>query len=151
MGYGTGFDARGTFLFPDGSFAQNVIIFGVDMSSSEGLTQELDDTTLTAEKNYSINFTKSNAIFCLSLHYNGENSYLFVNGTEIHNFKAKEYEIKDNQTEICLGIISTDFSVNNMKKTVLYGNIRDFSADFTPITVNNILDIHKYLMKKNDI
>ena len=64
LGYGTGFDARGTFLFPDGSFTQNGIIFGVDMISSvyannktkdilvlgEGLTQELDDTKLTAEK-----------------------------------------------------------------------------------------------------
>ena len=106
-GYGIGFDARGTFLFPDGSFAQNVIVFGADMSSSvhannktkdilifcEGLTQGLDDATLTAEKNYFINFTKSNTKFCLSLHYNEANSYLFVNVTEIRKFKAKDYGI----------------------------------------------------------
>ena len=84
LGYGIGFDARGNFLFPDGSFAQIVIIFGVDMSSpvhannktkdilvlGEGVAQGLDDTTRTAEKKYSINFTKSNASFCLTLHYN---------------------------------------------------------------------------------
>ena len=83
LGYDTGFDSRETFLFPDGSFAQNVIIFGADMSSSvhidnktkdilvlgEGPTQGLDGTTLTTEKIYSIIFTRSNKRFCLSLHY----------------------------------------------------------------------------------
>ena len=100
---------------------------------------------------YSINFTKSKTGFCLTLLYNGDNSYLFVNGIEIYKFKAKEYEIKDGQTEICLGNISRDFSVDNMKKTGLYGNVRDFSIDFTSIAVNDILCIHKYLMKKNGI
>ena len=56
---------------------------------SERFTQGLDDTTLYAEKMYSINFSKTNTKFCLSLHYNGTNSYLFVNGTEIYKFKAK--------------------------------------------------------------
>ena len=76
------------------------------------------------QKKYLIDFTKSNARFCLSLHYNGSKKFLFVNGTEIRKFKAKRYERKDGQTEICLGNISTDF---NMKKTGLYGNVRDFS------------------------
>ena len=49
----------------------------------EGPTQRLDDTRLTAEKKYSINFTEHNKKFCLRLHYNGANCYLFVNGTEI--------------------------------------------------------------------
>ena len=52
----------------------------------ESPAHRLDDTTLTAEKKYSINFTKSNKKFCLSLHYNGADSYLFVNGTEIIKF-----------------------------------------------------------------
>ena len=56
-------------------------------------TQGLDEDSLTSEKMYSINFTKINKKFCLSLHYNRENSYLFVNGTEIHRFKAKDSEI----------------------------------------------------------
>ena len=85
------------------------------------------------------------------MHYNKESNYLFVNGTEIYKFKAKEYETKDGHTEICLGNISTNFSANNMKKTRLYGNVRDFNVDFISITVNDILDIHKYLMEKNSI
>ena len=55
-------------------------------------SQGLDGTTLVAEKKYSINFTENNKNFCLSLHYNGENSHLFVNGTEILEFKAKDSE-----------------------------------------------------------
>ena len=100
LGYGIGFDSRGAFLFPNSSVAQNIIIFGDDISSNnktkdvlalgEGHTEGLDDTTVTAEKKYSINFDKGNARFCLSLRYNRENSYLFVNGKEIHKFKSKE-------------------------------------------------------------
>ena len=164
-GYGIGFDSKETFLFPDGSFGQNVIIFGADMSSSvhannkvnnnlvlgKDFIQGINGTTVYAEKTYSINFTKSKTRFCLSLDYNGDNSYLFVNDTEIYKFKPKNYEIKDGQTEICLGNISRDFSVDNMKKTELYGNVPDFSIDFNSIAVNDILVIHKYLMKKNGI
>ena len=71
-----------------------------DNKEKEGLTHRLDGITLTAEEKYSINFTKSNTRFCLSLHHNKENSYLFVNGTEIYKFKGKEHEIKDGKTEI---------------------------------------------------
>ena len=63
---------------------------------------------------YSINFTKGNAKCCLSFHYDGANSYLFVNGTEIHKFKAKDSEIVP--TNLCLGNVSKDFSASNMKK-----------------------------------
>ena len=101
-GYGIGYDRKGRFSVVNG-FGENCKIFGVDMSSSayvhnkkkniiilgEGPTQGLDGTTLTAEKMYSINFTENNEKFCLSLHYNGANSYLFVNGTEIIKFKQK--------------------------------------------------------------
>ena len=69
---------------------------------------------LSAEKMYSINFTVTGNKFCLSLHYNGANSYLFVNGTEIYKFKAKDSEIV--ATPLCLGNISKDWSVDNMKK-----------------------------------
>ena len=58
----------------------------------EGITQELDDTTLTAEKKNSINFTENSKKLCLSLHYNEANSYFFVSGKEIIKFKAKEYQ-----------------------------------------------------------
>ena len=65
----------------------------------KGPTQGLEHT-LTAEKMYSINFTVTKNKFCLSLHYNGANNYLFVNGTEIYKFKAKDSEIV--ATPLCL-------------------------------------------------
>ena len=94
------------------------IIFGADMNSSPhidnkgkdililgtGPTQGLGEHSLTAEKMYSINFTKEYTKFCLSLHYNGANSYLFVNGTEIIKFKAKDSNIV--ARPLCLGNIS---------------------------------------------
>ena len=58
---------------------------------------------LSAEKLYSINFTENNKNFCLSLHYNRENSYLFVNGTQIIKFKSKDPEILPHL--LCLGNI----------------------------------------------
>ena len=87
--------------------------------------------------------------FCLSLHYNGANSYLFVNGTDTHKFKAKDSEIV--APPLCLGNISKDFSVDNMKKTGLNGYVDDFSVDYDAIAVDDILQIHKDLMEKNNI
>ena len=99
---------------------------------------------------YSINFTENNKKFCLSLHYNEANSYLFVNGTEIHKFKAKDSETV--ATPLCQGNISKDFSVDNMKKkTELNGHVYDFSVVYDAIAVDDIIDMHKYLMEKNDI
>ena len=96
------------------------------MISAEGTTQGLYDTTLTAET-YSMNFTENNKKICLSLHYNGTNSYLFVNGTEIIKFKAEGPEIV--ATPLCLGNISKDFSIDIMKKTRLNGYVYDLSVD----------------------
>ena len=70
----------------------------------QGPIQGLHGTTLTAEKLYSINFTKNNKKFCLSLHYNSDNRYLFVNGKEIINFKSNDSEIV--AKHVCLGNIS---------------------------------------------
>ena len=105
-GYGIGFDRHGSFSFPGIGLGRNVIVFGADMSSltkidnrkkyililAKSPTEGLEHT-LSAEKNYSINFTEQNKKFCLSLRYNGANSYLFVDGKEIHKFKAKDSEI----------------------------------------------------------
>ena len=113
-----------------------------------GPTQGLE-SSLTAEKMYSINFTVTKKNFCLSLHYNGGNSYLFVNGTEIIKFKAKDSEIV--ASPLCLGNISKDWSTDNMKKTGFTGYVYDFSAEYNAVTVDDIKDIHKYLMKKSDI
>ena len=84
--------------------------------------------------------------FCLSLHYNGANSYLFVDGTEIIKFKTKDSEIIP--YSLCLGNISKDWTNDNMKKTGFNGYIYDFSTDYNVINKSDILDIHKYLMKK---
>ena len=115
----------------------------------EGSTQGLDGATLTAEKNYSINFRENNKKFCLSLHYDGANSYLFVNGTEIIKFKAKDSETA--AAPLCIGKISKYISVDNKKKTGLNGYVFHFSIEYNVIAVGDKLDIHKHLMKTNDI
>ena len=98
---------------------------------------------------YSINFTKNNTNFCLSLHYNRANSFLFVNCTRIIKFKAKFSEILS--YSLCLENISKDWSQANIKKNRFNGYIYNFSTDYNAITVDDILDIDKYLMKKNEI
>ena len=98
---------------------------------------------------YSISFTEHNKKFCLSLPYNGANSYLFVNGKEIIKFNAKVFEIV--ATSLCLGNISKDCSVDNMKKTGLNGYVYDFSVDYRTVFAVLISNIHKSLMIKNDI
>ena len=95
---------------------------------------------------YSIIFTERNLKFCLSLHYNGANSYLFVNGKEIVKFKAKHSKIIP--YSLCLGNISKDWANDNMKKKGFNGYIYDFSTDYKVIATSNILDINKYLIKK---
>ena len=159
--YGIRFDRKGFFSLGN-EIGRNVTVFGVDMSSSSHIDNKKKDTlilgkrptqglehTLTAEKLYSINFMKHNTKFCLSWHYNGANIYLFVNGTEIIKFKAKDSEIV--ASPLCLGKISKGLSLDNMKKTRLNEYVYDFSVDYNAIAVANILDIHKYLMKKNGI
>ena len=83
------------------------------------------------------------------MHYNGGNSYLFVNGREIYKLKAKDSEIS--ATPSCLGNISKDWTVDNMKKTGLNGYVHDFSVDYDAIAVDGILYIRQYLMKKNNM
>ena len=85
---------------------------------------------------YSFGFTENNKNVCLILHYNGANSYLFVNVTEIIKFKVRNSEIVTNP--LCLGNISKR----------LNGYVYDFSADYNDTAVDHILDIHNYLIKK---
>ena len=101
---------------------------------------------------YSPNFSAENKIFCLSLHYNGDDSYLFDNGKEVTKFKANlNSEIKANQ--LTLGSISTsaNLSSSDIEDSQLYGNVYDFSVDYSTISNDKILDIQAYLMKKNGI
>ena len=98
---------------------RDILILGKDP------TQGVDDTTFTAEAQYSVNFSRSNRKNCLSMHYNGNNSFLYVNAIKIYRFKAKDSKIK--QYPLCLGNISGDSSANNMDRTGLNGCVYDFS------------------------
>ena len=99
---------------------------------------------------YSINFKEKNKKFCLTLYYNGANSYLFVNGKEIIKFKAKDSEIV--ASPLCLGNISKDWSADNMKKTGLNGYVYEFNVDYRDIGRDYITkttsSIHSYFMPK---
>ena len=162
-GYRLGYGSTGRFTYPQGGMAGNIIIFGVVSSNSanatnktqnilmlgHGLTQKVNNTTIYAEKMYSPNFSAENKTFCLSLHYNDDDSYLFVIGKEVTKFKAKESEIKANQ--LALGTISTsaNLSSSDIEDSKLYGNVYDFSVDYNAISNDKIHDIHAYLMRKN--
>ena len=111
--------------------------------------QGIHGTTIYAEKMYSINLTVTNKNFCLSLHYNGDSSYLFVNGKKIVNFKAKDSEIVP--YPLYLENLSKDFSLKNTTNTGFFGCIYGFSADYKAITNDKIHDIHRCLMEKNNI
>ena len=143
-----GFDTYGSFSLSDGCWTgKNVIMFDTVMSSlvdinnkkkvDEGLTDGLDNTTLTVEKEYSINFTHQQKQFSLSLHYNEVHSYLFVNDIETFQFKAKDSEI--NAVLLFLDNVSKDFSVDNVKETGLYGYVCDFSVDYDSIKCSSIM------------
>ena len=119
---------------------KDILILGI------GPTQRLGENSLTAEKMHSKNFTVTKKKFCLSLHYNGANSYSFVNGTEIYKFKAKDSEIV--ARPLCLGNISKNWSTDNMKKTGFNGYIYDLSVDYDATDIDDIKDIHNYLMNK---
>ena len=132
-----------------------LIIKERDFNSWKRSTQGLGEHSLTAEKIYWINFSATKRRFCLSLHYNAANSYLFVNGVEIIKFKAK---VKTDPLlgviidPLCLGNVLKDFFNKwNEKKTELCGSVYDFSVDYNDIPVMDIKDIHKYLIKKNSI
>ena len=148
-------DSTGNSTHPDGGNGRNAIIFGADLSNStlrannktqsvlvlgRGLIQKINDTSTS---------TVDNKIFCLSLHYNGDNSYLFVNGKEVTNFKANNSELIKHR--MCLVGLSKDYDRDGRKNTGLYGNVHDFSVDYSAISNYKILDIHAYLMKKNGI
>ena len=170
-GYGLCFDEGGEFghTVKQGNFdrttnAKNVIIFGVDMSSSIHTTnranniyvmgkdfiQGINDTTVYAEKLFHNNFTEFGVKFVLSLHYNGDNSYLFANGRQELKFKAKNDQIINEK--LYLGNLSTQWTISESEKTRLYGIIYDFVVDYKPIVrVGPIYDMHKYLMTKHNI
>ena len=126
---------------------RNVLIFSVD---EKYVIHSNNDTTLYAEKIYSQNFTQPSKKFILSLHYDGDNSYLFVNGKQELKFKCKtESLVKE---KLCIGNLSDKWTTSESEKTGLYGNIYDFVADYKPIVeVDPNHDMHRYLMTKHNI
>ena len=170
-GYGLCFDEGGEFShtvrqrnFDRTTDARNVIIFGVDMSSSIHATnranniyvlgkkfiQGINDTTIYAEKLFHNNFTKLGEKFVLSLHYNDDNSYLFANGRQELKFKAKNDQIINEK--LCIGNLSSEWTKSESEKTGLYGNIYDIVVDYRAINgVKPIYDMHRYLMTKHNI
>ena len=143
---------------------RNVLIFGAGMSFSihrtnranhiyimgDGPTQGIHDTTICAEKKYFRNFTEPNVKFVLSLHYNGNDSYLFVNGRQELKFKCKTDQLV--KEKLCIGNLRDQWTANESEKTGLYGNIYDFVVDYEQILgVKAIYDMHRYLMTKHNI
>ena len=162
-GYGICFDEGGTFSKGGINNSRNVLIFGVHENSlvhannkanniyvmGDLFVQGINDTTLYAEKEYSQNFTAENKKFVLSLHYNGDDSYLFVNGKQELKFKAKGDQIV--KEILCLGNISDDWTTANAEKTEFWGEIYDFAVDYTSTNIGDIYNVHRYLMKKHNI
>ena len=96
--------------------------------------------------------TEPNKKLALSLHYNGDDSYLFVNGVQELKFKAQSFTNDMKSKVFCIGNISSDWSSTNSTKTELYGNVYDFAIDYEPLSgVKTIYDIDRYLMKKHNI
>ena len=162
-GYGICFDEGGTFSKGGINNGRNVLIFGVHESSlvqannkadniyviGDLFVQGINDTTLYAEKVYSQNFTAVNKKFVLSLRYNGDNSYLFVNGKQEFKFKAKNDQIV--KEILSLGNISDDWTAANAEKTEFWDEIYDFAVDYTKTSIGDTYNVHRYLMKKHDV
>ena len=116
----------------------------------DGLTQDIHDITLYVEKNYWRNFTDPGKKFIISLHYNGDESYFFVNGRQELKFKAKTDQLV--KEKLCIGNLSDQRTASELEKTGLYGNIYDFVVDYEQIVgVKTIYDMHRYLMTKHNI
>ena len=115
-----------------------------------GLTQGIHDTALYVEKKYFRNFTETNVKFLLSLRYNSNDSYLFVNGRQELKFKCKTDQLV--KEKLCMGNLSDQWKASESEKTGLYGNIYDFAVDYEQILgVKAIYDMHRYLMTKHNI
>ena len=112
--------------------------------------QGINDTTIYAEKSFYRNFTDPGKKFMLSLHYNGNNSYLFVNGRQESKFKCKTDQLV--KEKLCIGNLSDQWTTNESEKTGLYGNIYYFVVDYEQfVGVKAIYDMHRYLMTKHNI
>ena len=163
-GYGICFDEGGSFSKGNINNGRNLLIFGVHESSlvhannkannifimGDLFVQGINNTTLYAEKVCSRNFTQPSTKFVLRFHYNGGNSYLFVNDKQELKFKAKTESLV--REKLCIGNLRDKWSTTESEKTGLYGNIYDFVVDYEQIVgVKAIYYMHRYLMIKHNI
>ena len=95
-------------------------------------------------------FSKAKTKFCLSFHYNSDNSYLFVNEKEIYKFKANNKNLNF-LPQFSLGSIPNKFDYDDSEEVCFKGSVYDFSVDYDAIDKSNILRIHKYLMIKSKV
>ena len=161
--YRIAFDSAGSWNFGN-DCAKNVVIFGADNSSSfhadncknnflvldEGSTYGINGSYGSPEKKFSINFSIVSTKFYLGLHYNGDNSYLFVNEKEIFKFKASD-GIVNFLPQFFLGIIYYGFGSTESREVSLKGSLYDFSAAYNAIDKSDILNSHKYITVKNNM
>ena len=103
-----------------------------------------------SEKKISINFSKANTKFCLSLHYDDNNTYLLVNQKENFKFKANNKNANF-QTQFLFGSISNEFSATESREVSSNENGYDFSVNYSSVDKSDILNFHKYLNNENDI
>ena len=116
----------------------------------DGLTQSIHDTTLYVEKNYWRKFTDPVKKFIISLHYNGDENYFFVNGRQELKFKAKTDQLV--KEKLCIGNLSDQWTASESEKTGLYGSIYDFVVDYEQnVGVKTIYDMHRCLITKHNI
>ena len=163
-GWGIVFNGAGSWSFGN-DFFRNDVIFGVDICSSPhthnrkidfycyflvlvfGATYDINDSVGTADKKLVFPLLKLIQFF-FSLHYNGDESYLTVNTTEICKFKTND---KISWFKFCLGSVSKGFKKDGMCDFLLNGTIYDFSVHYSAIEKEDILNIHGYSMKKINI
>ena len=120
------------------------------MVLGEGPSFGINVRSGSPEKNFSIDFSKANTKCCFCLPYNADNSYLFVNRKEIFKFKADNKNVNF-QTQFCVGSWSNRFSAIEPREVLLNGNVYNFPLDYNSVDKSDILNIHMFLMIKNNI
>ena len=124
--------------------ANNIYVMG------KNYIQKIYDTTIYVEQMYYRNFTDPGKKIVLSLHYNGNDSYLFVNGRQELKFKTKADQLV--KEKLCIGNLSDQWTTSESEKTGLYRKMDDFVVDYEQIGgTTKILDIHRYLIIKHSI
>ena len=156
-GYGICFDESEEFThvrkrgdFNDTTTGRNIYVINIYVMDKDYI-QKINDTKMYAEKMYHRNFTDPGKKFVLGLHYNDNNSYLYVNGNQELKFKAKTYQLV--KEKLCLGNLSDQWTTTSeSEKSGLYGKIYDFVVDYEHVAeTTKILDMHRYLITKHNI